>query len=174
MQHQGQTEWCWSAVAICVAQLMGNPGQWTQCSLATAQLNPTNGGCCPDGSNPTECNVTTQLEACLGLVQHLRTPTNASPNPTEGVPDPSIIMQEIDNNRPIGVRIAWDESGDQGHFVLVTGYDNSTSDFAVWINDPENPEGAPPFQYSLVALQNSGYQSSSGKTGSWSFSYFTA
>jgi hypothetical protein len=118
--------------------------------------------------------TTANLEDSLGLVQHFSTPSSESPNPAPGVPDSSVIVHEIDNNRPIGVRITWDESGDQGHFVLVTGYDNSSADFAVWINDPENPDGAPPSHYSLTALQNSGYQSSSGKTGSWSFSYFTA
>lgn len=171
MQNQRQTEWCWAAVAICVAQLMGNPQLWDQCSLAGAQLGQPGNFCCMNGGDPNTCNKPAKLEDSLSRVQHFSTTQN--PNPAQGVPDPGAIKQEIDGSRPIGVRIQWDQSGNQGHYVLVTGYDDSTDDFKVFINDPENPDGAPYTAYSLAALNQSGYQSS-GKSGSWSFTYYTA
>lgn len=168
MPHQCQTEWCWAAVAISVAEFLGNPGLWTQCSLASAQLGQPDDACFgSDGSDPDTCNKPANLEDSLSLVQHF---SSRHPNPASGVPQPQVIKQEIDNGRPVGAKIEWPQSGKQGHFVLITGYDDSVADFSVFINDPEKPDGAPPNPYSLAGLKNSGYQSS----GSWTYTYFTA
>src|SRR5580692_292588 len=139
MQQQKQDNWCWAAVATSIAQFLDNPTQWTQCALASTQLNQGNDGCCTDGDNPDTCDTIAHLETSLSLVGH-RSP--AQPNPSPGITGTDVIKQEIDDGRPLGVRIGWDDSLDQGHFVLITGYDDSTANFVVMINDPEKPDGS--------------------------------
>jgi hypothetical protein len=164
MQQQAKMNWCWTAVAVSVADFFGNPDKLTQCELASLQLNQPGSGCCDD---PDNCNRVSHLETSLTLVRHRRPGPN---NPQRGIPLQTVIKQEIDSGRPIGVRIGWDDSLDQGHFVLVTGYDDTGSKFLVMINDPEAPDGSSWRTYSYDALQQGMYESS----GSWTYSYFTA
>jgi hypothetical protein len=164
MQHQEQTNWCWAAVATSISVLLDHPSPWTQCTLANAQLN--RGDCCTNGSDPATCNQVAHLETSLTLIQHRNPDPN---NPFNRMATPDEIRTEIDARRPIGVRIGWDNSLDQGHFIVVTGYDETAPQFALWISDPEvKPSGSPPIKFNYAALQQ-GYKSS----GKWTHTYFT-
>ena len=163
MQQQKQTNWCSAALAASVADLMGNSNQWTQCKLANEQLSQS--GCCDDGSGP-DCNQIAFLETSLSIIRHRRP---GGGNPAHRAASPDEVRQEINSNRPIGVRVAWPESGDQGHFILISGYDDSTAVFQVVVNDPENPDGTPGKNYSYQDLTERGYLG----RGVWTDSYFT-
>jgi hypothetical protein len=165
MQRQQHSNWCWAAVAASVAHFFDKSSQWTQCVLASQQLNQPNNGCCTNGDDPDTCNQVSHLEKSLSLIRHRNPDTD---NPSDGIASPEVIKQEIDLGRPIGVRIGWDDSLDQGHFILVTGYDDGTPDLTVMINDPENPDGSPPSKCPYSALEH-GYLSESGV---WKNTYF--
>src|SRR5262249_49866891 len=53
MQHQEQTQWCWSATATSVSQYYNAASTWTQCSLVNAELGRTD--CCSAPSS-NDCN----------------------------------------------------------------------------------------------------------------------
>jgi hypothetical protein len=162
MQQQKQTNWCWAAVATSVADFLGNLNQWTQCKLSNQQLTQTT--CCSDGANPNTCNKVSFLENSLLLVQHTSPAT-----PLHAAASEADIKREIDAGRPIGVRIGWNNSGDQGHFVLVTGYVDSPTGFLIVVNDPEKPDGTPGSTYSYTEITQTGYL----QKGTWSYTYFT-
>jgi hypothetical protein len=168
MQHQAQTNWCWAAVAASVSEFLDSQSQWTQCTLASQQLNQLPDGCCTDGSDPDTCNQIAYLEVSFLLTKHLG-PNR--PNPMEAIAPPEVIKREIDGGRPLGVRIAWGKSLDQGHFILITGYDDSPpNELTLLINDPEHPDGSPASRYSYTGLQQ-GYLSGSG---TWTHTYLTS
>ena len=53
MQYQLMSNWCWIAVATSISHFYNPASTWTQCSLATAQLQASaslhmQGQCCPD------------------------------------------------------------------------------------------------------------------------------
>jgi hypothetical protein len=53
MQYQLMSNWCWIAVATSISRFYNPASTWTQCSLATAQLQASaslhmQGQCCPD------------------------------------------------------------------------------------------------------------------------------
>lgn len=165
MQQQEQKNWCWAAVATSVARFLDNTSTLTQCILASQQLDQPSNGCCTDGDNPATCDKVAYLEASLLLAGHL----GPEPNPLPTIASPERIKQEIDAGRPIGARIGWGDSADQGHYILIVGYDDSTLEFTLKINDPADPDGSPPNTYSYSALQQ-GYKSASG---TWTHTYFT-
>jgi hypothetical protein len=152
MQSQQQPNWCWAAVATSVAQFYNSATSWTeQCDLASAELVKS---CCPAGSNAA-CDIPWYLDSALARVGHYNTyGTGPAPLP--------IIKTEIDNNRPLGVRVAW--SGGGAHFVAISGYATSPGGDVVTIDDPIHARST---------LLLSTFQSSYRGTGSWTHSYWT-
>ena len=130
MQTQLQTNWCWAAVSASTSSFFGGPagasgGPWQQCEVANCALNQTT--CCANGGS-SACNQDWYLDKGLTCVNHLAGPVATGPSPYAS------IKNEINNNRPVGVRIGW--YGDGGHFVCVTGYDDSTGTQFVNVDDP--------------------------------------
>src|SRR5262249_57800263 len=68
MQHQEQTQWCWSATATSVALYYNSLSTWTQCSLVNAELGRTD--CCSAPSS-NDCNQPWTLNTALTRVGHL-------------------------------------------------------------------------------------------------------
>jgi hypothetical protein len=158
MQSQLQSNWCWAAVSASVAGFFGtvgpSGGPWQQCEIANAEFAQTT--CCQDGSTPT-CNCDWYLDRALTRVGHLAAP------PTPGAilyPD---VQQQIAANRPVGVRIGW--LGDGGHFVAISGCDDSSGSQMLDIEDPYY--GASTYDYTAFAT---GYQSGAGQ---WTDTYLT-
>jgi hypothetical protein len=113
MQPQPQTQWCWAAVSTSVNLYYHPASGQTQCAVANAALGQST--CCQDGST-SQCNQPWFLDQALQIVGSL----NAwSP----GKAAFANVKKEIDNCRPLCLRIGWNGGG--GHFVAVYGY---------WIN----------------------------------------
>jgi hypothetical protein len=144
---------CWAAVAASVSRFYNPLSQWTQCKVASSVLNST--ACC---QSLTPCNQDSFLETALQATTNLSSP-----------PDFQIgfdqIKDQIDRNRPIGIRIAF--SIHAGHFVVLCGYDDSTpGEEEVLLSDPAGSQTTVRFSDFLLP---GGYPGS----GMWTNSYLT-
>jgi Papain-like cysteine protease AvrRpt2 len=154
MQHQQQTQWCWSATATSVAHYYNGASTWTQCSLVNAELGRTD--CCTAPSS-ANCNQPWTLNTVLTRVGHLASFTGGSTSFAD-------VRNEIDNGRPLGVRIGW--SGGGGHFNVLSCYTWRRL-FRLQSIQVEDPwYGTSVWNY---ATFRTAYQG----TGSWTHSYKT-
>lgn len=156
MQSQQQTNWCWAAVSVSVANYFNTPGpqggSWQQCDVANAEFGQTT--CCQDGSTSL-CNRDWYLDRALTRVNHLAGPPQTGPGLY------SYIQQEIDANRPVPVRIGW--YGDGGHFLALSGYDDTNGNQIVDVEDPWY--GPSTYDYNAFCTA---YQSGAG---AWTHTY---
>ncbi len=151
MQHQQQTNWCWSATATSVAAFFDTNTSWTQCSLANAELSRND--CCGAGASGP-CNQPWYLDLALRRADdHL---ANMLWRPSTMLE----IKNEIDNDRPMCLRVGWQGGG--GHFLAIDGYNRDLD--MVSVDDP----WFGPSDVTATTL-NSSYQG----TGSWTHSYWT-
>jgi hypothetical protein len=148
MQHQEQTNWCWAAVAASVSAFFNPNTTWTQCAIVNAELGRSD--CCTNGSS-ANCNKPWYLDRAL-------TRTGNFVSMSSGAGTLGDVSQEIDNNRPLCVRIGWNGGG--GHFVALDGY-NRTSNM-VAVDDPF---------YGASDVDLAVFQSSYYGSGSWTHSY---
>ncbi len=111
LQEQLGINWCWAAVSQGVAEFYGI-GSWTQCEIASRTL-PGSRNCCTATPRGGPCDETYYLHEALTTVGHLGGPPTGPLSATE-------IQAQLQQNRPIGVRIRW-QSG-RGHFIVLTGY----------------------------------------------------
>jgi Papain-like cysteine protease AvrRpt2 len=148
MQHQEQTNWCWAATAASVSAFFNPSTTWTQCKIVNAELGRT--GCCTNGSS-SYCNISWYLDRAL-------TRTGNFVSMSWGTGTMSDVKNEIDNNRPLGVRIGW--SGGGGHFVALDGYSQTFNMVAV--DDP---------WYGASDVDLAVFQTSYQGSGSWTHSY---
>ena len=112
LDPQEESEWCWAAVAQSVAKYFDESAQ-SQCAIAGLVMK--DGNCC---DNPVGCNEPAALTKALTKVG----------KPPELVNRPLIpreLQKELDEHRPVCIRIGWDGGG--GHFVVITGYQVLTS-----------------------------------------------
>lgn len=121
VQHQQQTNWCWCAVAVSVANFYG--ANLMQCTFANTYLSRTD--CCTATGASGPCNQQTGLGAAIRAAGHLA-------SFSESRPSFDTVRGEIDGGRPVGVRIEW--SGGGGHAVVVDGY--LAVDQFVGVEDP--------------------------------------
>lgn len=149
--HQEEGNWCWAAVADGVAHFYDGSSTWTQCAIANSELVRTD--CCGSGKSGP-CDVYGFLDQALGVVGHFD-------RVTATVADFQTIDEEIDAQRPMGVRVAW--SGGGAHFVAIGGYRERPSQY-VHVEDPWY--GPSDVAYSTL---KSGYQGN----GTWTHSYWT-
>jgi hypothetical protein len=153
MQHQLQTNWCWSAVSTSVSCFYNPASPWTQCSLANAELGETT--CCADGSTAT-CNRDWFLERALSRVGNLQSWSGTAVPLSE-------VEHELNAGRPLGVRIGWDGGG--GHFVALAGYDDpGTGRGFLRVEDP---------WYGPSRMAYSAFRNAYQGTGSWTHTYHT-
>jgi Papain-like cysteine protease AvrRpt2 len=115
VQRQEQSQWCWAAVSVSIADFYERPTNWTQCRLVCDMRQIS--GCCEDGSTP-DCNQPWYLDKALDGMGALRRFDPVSPpNPSGTLP--TEIEDEIDAGQPVGVRIGWRGGG--GHVIVVEG-----------------------------------------------------
>jgi len=154
MQHQEQTQWCWSATATSVAKYYNTASTWTQCRLVNAELGRTD--CCSAPSS-SDCNQPWTLNTVLTRVGHLASLTGGSTSFAD-------VRAEIDNGRPLGVRIGW--SGGGGHFNVLSCY--------TWHRRPllQSVQVEDPWYGTSVWDYNT-FRSAYQGTGSWTHSYKT-
>jgi hypothetical protein len=151
--QQLQTEWCWAAVSCGVAAFYG-PSQWTQCSIASAELAPLN--CC-GSDGPGACNQPWYLDRALtrvGHFDHMTAETSAFPG----------VQTEIGGRRPLGCRIAW--AGGGAHFVALGGWSVAADGSSyVSVCDPFYGPVQKKYDDFVSAYMTSG--------DSWTHSYYT-
>ena len=129
MQVQEETNWCWAAVAVSTGHFYAAAGGVpTQCHLATAELAGKGVGvCCPARVNPA-CDIPWYLHTALVRLGryhgYLATAANYA----------SQLVPQIAAGRPVAFRIDW--GAGTGHFVMVSGYDQTGGSQIVTVDDP--------------------------------------
>lgn len=149
IQHQQQTNWCWTAVPTSTSIFYNPNSTWTQCTLVNSELDRND--CCQQGGS-SNCDKDGYLDKALdetGNLDHW----------TSGAQSFATCRTQENNWRPLGARIGW--SGGGGHFVVVSGTDSSQY---VQIQDPWSGESHIPYSIFVSKYQGS---------GSWTHSYFT-
>jgi hypothetical protein len=112
-QTQEQSEWCWAATTVSIAQYYDSATTWTQCTLVNRAFNLTD--CCQDGGSDA-CNQPGDPAQALPIVGHLSSTAN-------GAATLATVISEINGGHPISVGIYW--TGGGGHNPAISGYDNS-------------------------------------------------
>lgn len=154
MPVQQQTNWCWAANALGVAQYYNPATTWTQCSVANSQLSRTD--CCGTGA-ATACNVPQVLDNPLQIVGHLDHMVIA-------VTDFATVAAEIDSGRPHCLRIVW--SGGGAHFIAAIGYIGSNPATGEYLSVDDPIYGPSDVAYATL-------QTSYRTIGTWERSFFT-
>lgn len=152
VQHQEQTNWCWSAVSVSVSHYYNQSSPWTQCTLVSAELGAA---CCENGSSSV-CNVAWYLNLALQRTGNLDSYLSTK------VPYPRVVGA-IDKRRPMCALTNWASGG--GHFLAIVGYQTVEGIAYLYLSDPWYGD-------SLVAYDVfcTNYQ---GLGGTWTYSYFT-
>ncbi|WP_347904656.1 papain-like cysteine protease family protein [Pseudomonas purpurea] len=145
MQKQTQTNWCWAAVSASVGNYYGT-GSWTQCGVANAEQGRNS--CC---NQPGPCNNYGYLDSSL------RT-TRSFASMSQGTLQLSAIENQINQGKPIGVRVAWYGGG--AHFLTFYGTNGNYVSVADSI-----------YGYSTRALNS--FPGSYNGGGNWTTTYFT-
>jgi hypothetical protein len=128
MEKQIGHNTCWAAVAVAIATAYGD-GMETQCEVAQRMMPLLD--CCPLRGPFIEaiCDKACELPPALGA-HFLRESTD----PAEWTP--SYVKAQIDAGAPLAVRVRWKDSGDSGHFVVISGYLETGGDLDLYIHDP--------------------------------------
>lgn len=148
-------QWCWAAVTASVVAFRqsGNAKKWTQCAIASAELNQT---CC-GLPRPSTCDQQNTLQDPLTRVGMLRGNILGNPIP------PASVAAELNAGLPTLIRVRWRTNGG-GHFLAICGIRQQPNGIQYALTDPI-------YGQSLImerSLLNSGYQSSGGD---WTHSY---
>ena len=153
MQHQLETEWCWSATSVSIALYYDPTSSWTQCALVNQAFSLTD--CCSNGSS-SACNQPWYGNKALSITGNLSSVGSSSASL-------ATVVYEINGGRPISVNIQWYGGG--GHNPAIDGYDNcDPSSPTVDIQDPWYGPSTQDFN-SFPASYNGG--------ATWFASYFT-
>lgn len=124
VQRQQQTNWCWCAVTVSISNSYGD--NLNQCGFANTELGRND--CCGTGGPDTgKCNVTHYTKSALMTAGHFASAHGGGPSVDEA-------RSEVDNGRPIALRIEW--SGGGRHAIALYGYLAKTDYVAV--DDPAN------------------------------------
>jgi hypothetical protein len=148
MDPQTQTNWCWAANGESVGNFYWGAGSYSQCEIANVCQGATT--CC---TAPSGCNAYGYLDQALQAAKSLDNVMGA----TTGF---ATLQQRIDQNQPVGTRIAWNGGG--AHFMMVTGYNNDGN--KIIIQDPW-------FGTSTIAFAS--YPANYQGGGTWTHTYFT-
>jgi hypothetical protein len=129
-----QANWCWAAVSASISDYFGAPagpsgGPWQKCEVAQAVLGKAN--CCQNPT-PESCDLDSDLTVGLAQVGH------SAGDAVHGLPPGlfAYVKQEIDAKRPVVLRIGWYANPENGHFICLSGYDDSSGSQLVDVEDP--------------------------------------
>jgi hypothetical protein len=117
-QKQLQCNWCWSAVATSVGLFYGS-GNWTQCAVATGQVNgiihPETPSDCCETPGSAGCDIDGYLYYSLKQVRALDHWAPKKPTPVE------LYRYLSHYHELVCVRILWKDSGSAAHFTTICG-----------------------------------------------------
>ena len=143
MQNQGESDWCWAAVAVSInnfldpqpnATTVGAAPTWTQGQLATQLLAQE-----MQWDPPVDCSVdpnlrcdkTAALDVALTITKNLM---DGGARFNEYL-DFASIQKWLDLQLPIGARIVWPNGG--AHFIALSGYQTfANGEQKVMVEDP--------------------------------------
>ena len=124
-EPQQKTEWCWCAVTASVARFYRKDAKWTQCKIARLTLNRTD--CCDSDSVGSVCNEPKPVDEPLLKLNHLEDVLN-------GHIGFDAVAEQIEQKKPVGVRISWPDQPGAGHVLVISGYDRDAR--TVTVEDP--------------------------------------
>lgn len=151
MEVQTQSRWCWAATAKSVAHFYSAMSPWTQCKIASSELNQN---CCTTPV-PDSGNVPWYLDRALQRTQNYERLQHGA-IPVEE------IQAQLERGLVIGVRIGWFGGG--GHFVAIYGVTRVGSTDYLYIDDPVHQKTVLPYQQFVTNYLGS---------GSWTHTFFT-
>jgi Peptidase_C39 like family len=148
MQTQQGNFWCWAATSSSVSHFFNQNSAWTQCNIASTCLNSE---CC---TTLAPCDKPYTLDGPLTQTGNLRGSAVSGNDTFAGV------KAEIDQGRPVCCHISW--SGGGGHFVAISGYDDSNQD--LFVEDPLYGKRPEPYATFVNSYRGS---------GTWDYTYYT-
>jgi hypothetical protein len=162
-EEQSQSNWCWAAVATSVGLFYGT-GNWTQCAVATAQVNALldpggNHDCCNAPGSST-CNQYGFLNPALHHV-------NAYNNATSGKASAVDIFSRISEWREVVcVRVAWFGGG--AHFTTIHGFTDPSSGGDIYLTVSDTIPG-----WGTTTMLYSNFPQEYQRGGEWTDTYWT-
>ncbi len=149
MMMQQQPAWCWATVTACTSVFYDPKSTWTPCKVVNTALNQTT--CCQDGSTP-QCDVPWYLDKALAI-------TGNFVSFSKGSETLETVLEQLNNNRPLGIRMAF---GQAGHFIVVTGVGANRE----MVQVEDSYFGPSYIKFETLINKYKGM-------GVWSYSYFT-
>jgi hypothetical protein len=151
MQMQTQSNWCWAATSTSVSKYYSFLSPWTQCKVASAELDET---CC-NSPVPGPCNVPWYLDRAL-------TRTNNFVSIQSGTLSWESVKNEIEKGLVVGARIGWNGGG--GHFMVIHGVSRIGITKYLYIDDPI---------YGKSILTENQFATNYQGSGTWTHTYLT-
>ena len=113
---QQQLNWCWAATTVGVNHSYNPQSGLTQCAVVNRRLDLME-DCCVGNNRAVAaaCNVQSGLTLPLYEVGHHRVTYANKLSFVE-------IVSEIENDRPVCVRVVWEQGFGGGHFAVIAGY----------------------------------------------------
>ncbi len=162
-EEQKQTNWCWAAVSTSVGLFYGT-GNWTQCAVATEQVNSLldpggNHDCC-DTPGSSTCNQYGYLNPALHHV-------NAFFQATSGKAPADRIFSRLSETREVVcVRVAWFGGG--AHFTTIHGFTDPSSGYDIYLTVSDTVPG-----WGTTAMLYSEFPHQYMSGGNWTDTYWT-
>lgn len=117
---------CWAAAAASIVNYLDGKRSLKKCEVAQDRRPPPAAvDCC---ANLDQCDVVGSVSQALSQRHRLR-------SVGQGKPPIQTIKDEINNDKPVCVRIRWLSTGD-GHFVVITGYSGDPGSEKIQVKDP--------------------------------------
>jgi hypothetical protein len=176
VEGQERENWCYAAVAVSIAKFYNKETDWTQCRLATENLNnvekkASKNYCCDHPEDP-DCNTVGFIykkETQKGALVTIKNFAQCYDGPV----DLMSIVVEISSGRPvIALHNYTDETNDfyeGGHFTVISGYKGLWQDgCSLYVQDPWDNYG---FTDNDIIYEQ--FKTYWGVVGTWDYTYFT-
>ncbi len=156
VETQEHSNWCWAAVSVSVHRFFERGSDARQCGAAGA----IRGLPCCDGFTQ-KCNQPESLTQALTHFGKLKR------QPVERAATFDEIRSEVLAGRPLCMRVEWTTGAikGNGHFAVITGFDNSAGTPVVLVEDPFYGRSRRPYDRIVVSYQFN--------RGLWTHTYFT-
>ncbi|TDO06481.1 papain like cysteine protease AvrRpt2 [Mycobacterium sp. BK086] len=129
MQPQEQSNWCWAAVAVSVANYYDGTSR-SQCSFVNTFLGRDD--CCPGPTAPSPCNVAEDIQPALEATGRWQGKKDGPVSAAD-----LAVIRDRPVGRPLVVEIHWKSSRPprlQNHFLAIIGH--RVRDNMVAVADP--------------------------------------
>jgi hypothetical protein len=126
LNQSPQLNLCWAAAAASTFNYLDGGRNLKKCEVAQDRRPPPAAvDCC---ANLDQCDVEGSVSQSLNKRRRLR-------RVGQGKPLIQAIKDEIDNDKPVCVRIEWQNTS-VGHFVVITGYSGDPGSEMIQVKDP--------------------------------------